>query len=60
MTIRLVRAEFHVGGWTDRQRDITKLIVAFLNFANALKIIKKMFYTKLKIIAPIVSNKSVG
>jgi hypothetical protein len=31
MKIRPVRAEFHAGG----QRDITKLMVAFRNFANA-------------------------
>jgi len=33
MKIRPVGTElFH---WTDRQTDMTKLIVAFLNFANA-------------------------
>jgi len=40
MKIRPVEAElFHVGertdGQTDRQTDMTKLIVAFRNFANA-------------------------
>jgi len=36
MKIRSVGAElFHVGGRTEGQTDITKLIVAFRNFANA-------------------------
>jgi len=37
MKIRLVGAEwFHADVWTDRRRiDMTKLIVAFRNFANA-------------------------
>jgi hypothetical protein len=36
MKIRPVGAEFyHAGGRTDRQTDMTKLIVAFCNFANA-------------------------
>jgi len=36
MKIRQVGAElFHVDGRTDEQTDITKLIVAFRNFANA-------------------------
>jgi hypothetical protein len=38
MTIRPVGAElFHAEGRTDRQTDMTKLIVAFRNFANAPK-----------------------
>jgi len=38
MKIRLVGAElFHTDGQKDRQTDITKLIVAFHNFANAPK-----------------------
>jgi len=28
---------FHADGWTDRRTDETKLIVAFRNFAKALK-----------------------
>ena len=37
MKIRPTRAElFHVDGRRDEQRDMTKLIVAFRNFANAL------------------------
>jgi len=40
MKIRQVGAElFHVDGRTDEQTDITKLIVAFRNFTNALQII---------------------
>jgi len=36
MKIRSVGAElFHVDGRTDLRRDMTKLIVAFRNFANA-------------------------
>ena len=35
MKIRAVGAEFHVGGRTDRQTRITKLVFAFRNFANA-------------------------
>jgi hypothetical protein len=38
MKIRPVGAEFHADGWTDgetdRQTDMTKLIVSFRNFAN--------------------------
>jgi hypothetical protein len=35
MKIRVVRAElFHAGGQTGRQTDMTKVIVAFRNFAN--------------------------
>jgi hypothetical protein len=38
MKIRPVTAElFHADGRTDRQADMTKLIVAFRNFANAPK-----------------------
>jgi hypothetical protein len=41
MKILSVGAEFHAGrradGWTDRQTDMTKLTVAFRNFANAPK-----------------------
>jgi len=38
MKIRLVGAElFHADGRTDGQTDMTKIIVAFRNFANALK-----------------------
>jgi hypothetical protein len=42
MKIRPLEAElFHADGrtvgWTDRQTDMTKLIVAFHNFANAPK-----------------------
>jgi Fe-S-cluster formation regulator IscX/YfhJ len=38
MKIRPVGAElFHADGRTDRQTDMTKLIVAFSNFANAPK-----------------------
>jgi len=37
MQIRPVGAELLADGWTDRQTEITKLIVAFHNFANALK-----------------------
>jgi len=38
MTIRPVEAElFHAEGRTDGHRDMTKLIVAFRNFANAPK-----------------------
>jgi len=36
MKIRPVGAEvFHADGWTDRQIHMTRLIVAFRNFANA-------------------------
>jgi hypothetical protein len=36
--ILLVGAQFfHAGSWTDRQTDMTELIVAFRNFANAPK-----------------------
>jgi len=39
MKILPVGAELvHADGWTDRQTDMTKLIVAFCNFANAPKI----------------------
>jgi len=31
-------------GWTDEQTDMTKLIIAFRNFANAPKIKKKILY----------------
>jgi hypothetical protein len=37
MKIRPVEAEFHAGGRTDRQTYMTNLIVAFRNFANAIK-----------------------
>jgi len=38
MKIRPVGAElFHVRRWTDRRTDMTKLIVAFRNFATAPK-----------------------
>ena len=38
MKIRSVEAEyFHADTRTDRRIDMTKLIVAFKNFANALK-----------------------
>jgi len=38
MKIRPVGSElFHADGLTDRQTDMTKLIVAFRNFANASK-----------------------
>jgi len=38
MKICLVGAElFHPGGWTDRQRHRTKLIVTFCNYANTPK-----------------------
>jgi hypothetical protein len=38
MKIRSVGAKlFHADGQTDRQTDMTKLIVAFRNFANAPK-----------------------
>ena len=38
MKIRTVRAElFHADGRTDRRTDLTKLIVAFRNFADAPK-----------------------
>jgi hypothetical protein len=38
MKIRPVEAElFHEDGRTDRQTDLTKLIVAFRNFVNSLK-----------------------
>ena len=33
--IRPVGAECYADGWTDRRTDMTKLIVAFRNFANA-------------------------
>jgi hypothetical protein len=33
--IRPVGAEFHAGGRTDGETDMTKLIVAFPNFPNA-------------------------
>ena len=39
MNIRPVGADlFHADGRTDRRTDMTKLIVAFRNFANASKI----------------------
>ena len=40
MKTRSVRAEFSMQtkGWTDVQRDMTKLIIAFRNFVNAHKI----------------------
>jgi len=38
MKIRPVGAEmFHVDGHTDRQKDTTKLVVAFHNFTSALQ-----------------------
>jgi len=38
MKIRPVGAElFHADGWTDRQTEMTKLIVTFYSFANAPK-----------------------
>ena len=38
MRVRLEGGElFHVDGLTDRQTDMTKLIVAFHNFSNAPK-----------------------
>jgi hypothetical protein len=38
MEIRPMEAElFHVDAWTDRRRDMTKLPVAFRDFAKALK-----------------------
>jgi len=38
MKIHPVGAElFHVGGWTDRQTDMTKLIIPFRSFAKAPK-----------------------
>ena len=38
MKIRPVKAEmFHAHGQTDRRMDMTKLIVAYRNFANAPK-----------------------
>lgn len=44
MTVRSVGAKlFHVNGWTDRQRDMAKLIVVFHNFAlktNQLMLLK--------------------
>jgi hypothetical protein len=41
--IRPVGAEFHAGGRTDRQTDITKLIVAFRDFANAPNNVRAFF-----------------
>jgi len=42
MKIRPVGAElFHVDGRSDRQTDITKLTVAFRNFANTPKMNKE-------------------
>jgi hypothetical protein len=39
MKIRALGAELsHADGWTDRQTDMIKLIVAFQNFVNAPKI----------------------
>ena len=36
MKIRPVGTDlFYANGWTDRRTDLTKLIVAFRNFANA-------------------------
>ena len=44
MKIRPVGAELvHADGQTDRQRDMTKLIVSFSNFANAPKIQSVMY-----------------
>jgi len=37
MKIRAVGAEFFPRVWTVRRTDMTKLIAAFLNFANAPK-----------------------
>ena len=35
MKIRLEGAElFHAGGWIERERDMTKLIVTFRNFVD--------------------------
>jgi len=42
MKIRLVGAELFPRGWTDRQKDMTKLIVAFRNFTNALKTLLRL------------------
>jgi len=40
--IRLVRAEmFHADGQTNRETNMTKLIVAFHNFSNAPKMNRK-------------------
>jgi len=35
MKIFRAGAEFHAGGWTDGQTDMTKLRVPFHNFANS-------------------------
>ena len=40
IAIRAVGSEFVPGGLTDRQRDITKVIVASRNFANVPKNLK--------------------
>jgi len=60
MKIRPVRAEFfHADGQTDRQQtarqktDIAKQIVAFCNFAKALKILNNTFVSHMR-------NLSVG
>jgi hypothetical protein len=43
MKIRPVEAElFHADEWTDRQTDMTKLMVTFRNFANAPKMWKEL------------------
>jgi hypothetical protein len=38
MEIRVAEAEFYADGRTDRQTDMTKLTIAFRNFAKASKI----------------------
>ena len=48
MKIRPVGAEFHADGRTDRQTDMTKLTVAFRNFANPPKKVKYTFLFKVK------------
>jgi hypothetical protein len=45
MKIRPVGAELFHGGRTDEHADMTKLIVAFRNFANALKTPKPVCYS---------------
>jgi len=54
MKIRSVRAEFfHADGQTDKKTDTAKQIVAFRNFAKALKIINNTFVSHMR-------NLSVG
>jgi len=46
MKIRPLRADFHADGRTDEQTDMTKLIVAYRNFANKPKMYTGLLHVK--------------